>query len=91
MILCRVLGSVTATAKHDGYTARKVMIVQPLDCDDLSPRGASFLAVDTVSAGPGELVWVNKEGGSSLIAVRDGRTPIHSTITGIIDSISERI
>ena len=91
MILCRVFGSVTATAKHAGYAGRIVMIVQPLDCDRLSPQGASFLAVDTVSAGPGELVWVNKEGGSSLIAVRDGRAPIHSTITGIIDEISERI
>ena len=90
MIICRVLGSVTATIKHEGYTGRKVMIVQPLDCDGLSPSGASFLAVDTVSAGPGELVWVNKEGGSSLIAARDARAPIHSTITGIIDAISER-
>ncbi len=91
MIICRVLGNVTATAKHDGYNSRKVMIVQPVHSGDLSPSGASFLAVDTVSAGPGELVLVNKEGGSSRIAVRDDNAPVHSTITAIIDDITERI
>jgi microcompartment protein CcmK/EutM len=91
MIICRALGSVTATVKHEGYSGRKIMIVQPVDSVSLAPAGASFLAVDTVSAGPGELVLVNKEGGSSLIAVRDSQAPIHSTITAIIDDISERI
>ena len=90
MILCKVIGSVTAAVKHPKYVGRKVMIVQPLNSEDLSPKGSSFLSVDTVSAGPGEIVWVNKEGGSSLIAVRDASVPVHSTITGIIDQITER-
>ncbi|MCL5019587.1 MAG: hypothetical protein M1426_03805 [Patescibacteria group bacterium] len=88
MILCKVLGNVTATIKHPGYHGKIVMMVQPVSIEDLSPIGASFLAVDTVQAGPGEIVWVNKEGGSSLIAVREEHVPIHSTITGIIDTIN---
>ena len=64
------------------------MIVQPVSAEDLSPAGASFLSVDTVSAGPGEIVWVNKEGGSSRIAAGEESGPFHSTITGIIDHIS---
>lgn len=88
MILCKVLGNVTATIKHPCYIGKKVMMVQPVSLKDLSPDGASFLAVDTVEAGPGEIVWVNKEGGSSLIAVREERIPVHSTITGIVDTIN---
>lgn len=90
MILCRVIGNVTAVTKHPDYDGRRVMIVQPLHMEDLSPLGQSFLSVDTVSAGPGEIVWVNKEGGSSRIAARKETGPFHSTIPGIIDCITLR-
>ena len=88
MILCKVLGNITSTVKHPDYVGRRIMIVQPLKYEDLSELGSSFLSVDTVSAGPGEIVWVNKEGGSSRIAVRETDMPVHSTITGIVDEIT---
>lgn len=87
MILCKILGNVTATVKHPDYAGRSVMVVQPVDLEKLTPAGHSFLAIDTVSAGPGEIVWVNKEGGSSRIAARNENMPVHSAITGIIDTI----
>ncbi len=45
------------------------------------------MSVDTVSAGPGEIVIVNKEGGSSRIAVNNENAPVHSTITAIVDNV----
>jgi len=63
----------------------RVMIVQPIDPATLEQKGKSFLAVDTVSSCPCEIVIVNKEGGSSRIAVRWDNAPIHSTITAIVD------
>jgi microcompartment protein CcmK/EutM len=85
MIYCRVLGNVVASKHHSGMDDRRVMIVQPIDPADKNPRGNSFIAVDTVSSCPGEIVLVNKEGGSSRIAVRWDNAPIHSTITAIVD------
>ncbi|MFC1558881.1 EutN/CcmL family microcompartment protein, partial [candidate division KSB1 bacterium] len=71
MILCRVLGNVTATLKHPEYVGKRVMVVQAVNPETGKFTGNSFLSVDTVSAGPGEIVIVNKEGGSSRIAVNN--------------------
>ena len=85
MIFCRVLGNVVATKHHPGMDDRRIMVVQPTDPVTLKPNGKSFIAVDRVSSGPGEIVLVNKEGGSSRIAVRWEKAPIHSTINAIVD------
>ena len=87
MILCKVLGDVTSTVKHSEYRGKRIMSVQPINPETGELRSKSFLSVDTVSAGPGEIVLVNKEGGSSRIAVRNEMAPVHSTITAIVDSV----
>ena len=63
------------------------MLVQQFYPEKDKLIGESFLSVDTVSAGTGEIVLVNKEGGSSRIAVRNPKAPVHSTITAIVDSL----
>jgi len=85
MIFCRVLGNVVASKHHPGMDGRRIMIVQPIVPATMEPKGKSFLAVDTVSSCPGEIVIVNKEGGSSRIAVRWDNAPIHAAITAIVD------
>jgi len=85
MIYCRVIGNVVATRHHPGMDNRRIMVVQPIDPVTLKPNGKSFISVDRVSSGPGEIVLVNKEGGSSRIAVRWEDAPIHSTINAIVD------
>lgn len=87
MILCKVLGSVTATAKHPAFHARKLMVVQPLD-DQQKPTGKSFLAVDnSSSAGPGDIVLVMREGGGVRQILKDKTLPIRSLIVGIVDEV----
>ena len=88
MKLCKVLGNVTATVKHLEYVGKKVMVVQEVNPETKELIGESFLSLDTVSAGPGEIVVVNKEGGSSRIAVNNENAPVHSTITAIVDTIT---
>lgn len=90
MLLCKVLGNVTATIKHPEYSGKRVMIVQPLNPETGELSGKSFLSVDTVSAGAGEIVIVNKEGGSSRIAVNNENAPVHSAITAIVDTVNEK-
>lgn len=87
MILGRVLGSTVATVQHPVYEGRKVMIVQPLAQDARTPMGASFLAVDAVQAGPGDLVVCAREGNAARQVLGRDEDPFHSVILGIVDDI----
>jgi ethanolamine utilization protein EutN len=87
MRLCRVLGNVVATVKHPVYVGHKLLIVQQVDGDGRDV-GPSFLAVDTVQAGPGDQVLVMSEGNGVRQILRIGdRVPIRSLIVGIVDRV----
>jgi microcompartment protein CcmK/EutM len=82
MKLCRVLGSVVASAHHPVYDGQKLMVVQPVD------GGDSFLAVDRVQAGAGDTVLVNQEGNGARQLLKLGQqVPIRSLIVAIVDEI----
>ena len=82
MKLCRVEGNVVATVHHPVFDGQKLLIVQPVD------GGASFLAVDHVQAGVGDVVLVNQEGGGNRQLLQLGQNvPIRSLIVGIVDHI----
>jgi len=86
-MLCKVLGTVTATVKHPAFTGRKLMVVQPLDEHQL-PQGKSFLAVDHTScAGAGDTVLVMREGGGVRQILEDKSLPIRSLIVGVVDEV----
>jgi ethanolamine utilization protein EutN len=89
MKLCRVLGSVTSTLKHDCYRGQKLLVVQPIDGKG-ADAGTSFLAVDRVQAGEGDTVLVMSEGNGvrQLLGVpSDADLPIRSLIVGIVDRV----
>ena len=61
MFMARVTGSLVATQKVEAMVGHKLLIVEPLrvneqDQSDLQPTGRSFVVVDTVGAGEGEVV-----------------------------------
>lgn len=88
MRLCRVEGSVVGTIHHPSFDGRKLLIVQPLD-EQQAATGTSFLAVDTVQAGVGDLVLVSAEGtGTRQILKAGPQTPIRSLIVGIVDAVT---
>jgi ethanolamine utilization protein EutN len=87
MKLCRVEGTVVATAHHPVYDGMKLLIVQPVGAAG-EAAGESFLAVDRVQAGVGDLVLVNQEGNSTRQLLKLGdRVPIRSLIVGIVDAV----
>lgn len=87
MNLCRVLGTVVATEKHPAFTARKLLVVQPVD-EQKAPVGKSFLAVDhTSSAGKGDLVLVLREGNGVRQILGDKTLPIRSLVVGVVDEV----
>jgi ethanolamine utilization protein EutN len=86
--LCRVEGSVIGTVHHAAYDGQKLLIVQPLD-ERGTAQGDSFLAVDRVQAGPGDVVLVNAEGNGARQLLKMGAlVPIRSLIVGIVDRVS---
>lgn len=90
MMLCRVLGNAVATLKHPAYEGRSVLVVQPLAQDAHTPMGSGFLAVDSVQAGPGDLVLVAREGGAARQILGRDTDPFHAVILGIVDDIDRK-
>ncbi len=82
MKLCRVEGTVVATVHHPVYDGQKLLVVAPVE------GGDSFLAVDRVQAGVGDVVLVNQEGNGTRQLLRLGpNVPIRSLIVGIVDAV----
>lgn len=84
MQLARVLGNIVATIKNSTLEGRKLMVIQTLDAQ-LRPVGKPLVAVDSVGAGPGELVfWCRGKEASFPFA--GSEVPTDCTIVGIVDS-----
>jgi ethanolamine utilization protein EutN len=86
MQLARVIGTVVATVKNESLAGRKLLVVQTLN-KDLVAIGKPIVAVDSVGAGVGELVFWCRGKEASFPFKRD-ETPTDCTIVGIIDSDS---
>lgn len=84
MQLARVIGMVVATVKNDSLEGRTLLVVQSLDAT-LKPQGAPLVAVDSVGAGVGELVFWCRGKEASFPFKRED-TPTDCTIVGIVDS-----
>ncbi len=84
MQLARVIGTVVATIKNESLAGRTLLVVQTLN-KDLAPQGKPMVAVDSVGAGLGELVFWCRGKEASFPFKRDD-TPTDCTIVGIVDS-----
>lgn len=84
MQLARVIGTVVATVKNDSLEGRKLMIVQTVN-RFLQPTGKPMVAVDSVGAGVGELVFWCRGKEASFPFKRED-TPTDCTIIAIVDS-----
>jgi microcompartment protein CcmK/EutM len=92
MFLAKVTGSVVATQKVKSMTGHKLLIVEPLRVDPaardrLIGLGRSFVVVDTVGAGQGEMVLI-VQGSSARLTPETEKLPVDATIIGIVDSVN---
>ena len=83
MLLCRVTGSTVTTVRARGIGGAKLLVVRP-EAGDPAP---SFVAVDIVGAGPGDLVLVAR-GSAARIPDATASAPTDATIVGIVDEAS---
>ncbi len=91
MFLARITGNVTATQKLPVMTGYTLFVVEPLRVNektkkDLQPTGRTFIAVDTVGAGEGEVVMI-VQGSSARFTDETNKLPIDCAIIGIVDNV----
>ena len=88
MIPARIIGQAICSVKDGMYAGEKLLLVRPENPDG-SSAGGSFLAVDAVQAGLGDLVLVIDEGGSARqILDKSSMGTIRTVIAAVIDNIS---
>ena len=91
MFLARVTGTVVATQKAASMTGHRLLTVEPLRVDPqrdrLAGTGRTFVVVDTVGAGQGELVLI-VQGSSARLTPETEKLPVDAAIIGIVDTVN---
>ena len=91
MFVALVTGSVVATQKAESMTGHKLLVVEPYRLDDKSrdrlvTTGRTFIAVDTLGAGEGQLVLVT-QGSSARLTPETKTLPIDAVVIGLVDTV----
>ncbi len=91
MFLARITGSVVSTQKVAEMVGQKLLVVEPLRVDEkdqssLKPTGRTFVVVDTVGAGEGEVVLC-VQGSSARFTPQTKTLPVDAAIIGIVDQV----
>src|SRR5258706_14591459 len=85
MKIALVIGSAFSTIKDEVIRGRKLVILRNADTAG-KPTGDPYIAVDTVSAGTGDLVMVT-DGSSDRYTNQTTNAPVDAVIVGVIDSL----
>ena len=83
MQLGRVIGRVVATRKDDNLMGITLLVVQPLTAER-QPVGQPLVAVDSVGAGTGEVVFFVR-GREASFPFYPVEPPVDAGIVGIVD------
>lgn len=72
-------------------TGQKLLVVEPLRVNektkaDLQPTGRTFIVVDTVGAGEGEVVLC-VQGSSARFTEETKSLPVDAAVVGIVDQV----
>ena len=91
MFVARVTGSLVATQKVAAMTGHKLLVVEPYRVDEatrgkLVPTGRTFVVVDALGAGVGQMVLVC-QGSSARATPETEKLPIDAVIIGLIDTV----
>lgn len=87
MLLAKVIGNVVATQKNQRYEGARIMLCRKLTAE-LADTDETLLALDSVSAGEGDVVLIVQEGwGASTAATGKQGAAIDSAIVGVVDYI----
>ena len=91
MFVAKVTGSLVATQKVASMTGHKLLLVEPYRVDEttkdrLVPTGRTFVVVDTLGAGLGEMVLIC-QGSSARLTPETDKLPIDAVVIGLISTV----
>jgi ethanolamine utilization protein EutN len=86
LFLGKVIGNIWATQKYETLKSFKMLLVQPIN-SDYTNIGEPIIAVDTVGAGSGEIIFYITAS-EAVIPLPVDFAPVDASIVGIIDSIN---
>jgi len=86
MILAKVIGNVVSTRKEPKIEGIKFLLLEKINPTTLQGSGDYIVAMDSVGAGIGEVVFYVAGSSSRMTAVTEGK-PSDATIVAIVDAI----
>ena len=89
MELGKVIGTIWATRKYESVKGYKMLFVQPINAE-LVEICEPIVALDTVGAGPEEIVFYITAS-EAVIPLDVDMAPVDASIVGIVDSINSEI
>ena len=88
MEIGRVVGTVVSTVKSSGLNSFKLLVVTPLAAAEeltIANGASSYVAIDLVGAGEGEIVLVTK--GSAARVSDATNVPTDAAIIAVVDTV----
>ena len=91
MFVAKVTGSLVSTQKVASMVGYKLMVVEPYRLErkerkSLTTTGRTFIAVDLLGAGEGDLVLIT-QGSSARLTPETKNLPLDTLIIGIVDKV----
>jgi len=86
MVLARVVGTVVSTRKEPKIEGIKFLLLEKINPETGKGNKEYVVAMDSVGAGPGEIVFYVSGSSSRMTTTTEGR-PSDATITAIVDAI----
>lgn len=86
MKIAEVIGTTVSTLKSPRITGTKLLICRETDETGDKPLGSSYVAVDLVDAGIGDLV-LTCHGSASRQTFLTKETPVDAVIIGVLDQL----
>jgi microcompartment protein CcmK/EutM len=86
MILAKVVGTVISTRKEPKIEGIKFLLIEKINPKTIKGTGDYVVAMDSVGANPGEIVFYAAGSSSRMTAITQGK-PSDATITAIVDAI----
>jgi microcompartment protein CcmK/EutM len=86
MQLARVTGTVVSTRKEQRIEGIKFLLLEKIDAATMDGKRDYVVAMDSVGAGVGEVVFYASGSSSRMTTVTDGK-PSDAAIIAIVDSV----
>ena len=86
MVLAKVIGTVVSSHKEPRLEGIKFLLLEKIDPATMNGKKDFVVALDSVGAGVGEIVFYVSGSSSRMTAVTEGK-PSDATITAIVDMI----